>query len=249
MRSVPPAGVVAASGGNHGVATAYAAMRLGIPAAIFIPHVSSPAKIQRIREYGADLHLIDGLYAEALAASEEWNRTAGAMPVHAFDQIETLLGTGTLGLEIEEQAPGLDALLVGVGGGGLIGGIASWFASSIDVIGVEPETAPTLTAALRAGKVVDAPAGGIASDSLAPKRVGELMFPIAQKHLKEVLLVPDDAIRNAQEMLWNKLRVVAEPGAAAAFSALLSGRYQPRPGSRVGVLVSGANTDAVRFQS
>lgn len=248
MRQVPQAGVVAASGGNHGVAVAYAAMRRGVPATIFIPAVASPAKIQRIRDYGADLRLVDGLYAEALAASEEWNREAGAMPVHAFDQRETLLGQGTLGLEVEEQTSGLDTLLVSVGGGGLIGGVAAWFGGTIDMIGVEPETAPTLTTALRAGKPVDSVAGGIASDSLAPKRVGELMFPIARKHIKEVVLVTDDAIRGAQETLWSKLRVVAEPGGAAAFSSLLSGRHRPRAGERVGVVISGANTDAVRFK-
>jgi threonine dehydratase len=247
LRPVSAAGVVAASGGNHGTAVAYAAMRLGIPATIFIPRVSSPAKIQRIREYGADLRLSEGLYAEALAASEEWNSAAGALAVHAFDQRETLLGTGTIGLEIEEQTEPLDALLVAVGGGGLIGGIAAWFGDTTDVIGVEPESAPTLTAALRAGRPADAPAGGIAADSLAPRRVGELMFPIARKHVKQVLLVEDDAIRRAQQMLWDRLRLVAEPGGATAFSALLSGRYRPRPGERVGVVISGANTDAVRF--
>jgi threonine dehydratase len=249
MRPLPPAGVVAASGGNHGTAVAFAAMRLGVPATIFIPRVASPAKIQRIRDYGADLRLSEGLYAEALAASQEWNSSAGALTVHAFDQRETLLGTGTIGLEIEEQTEPLDTLLVAVGGGGLIGGIAAWFGSAIDVIGVEPETAPTLTAALRAGRPVDAPAGGIAADSLAPKRVGELMFPIARKQVKQVLLVADDAIRRAQQVLWERLRVVAEPGAATPFSALLSGRYIPRAGERVGILISGANTDAVRFDS
>jgi threonine dehydratase len=249
MRPIPRAGVVAASGGNHGTAVAYAAMRLGLPATIFIPKVSSPAKIARIREYGADLRLTDGLYAEALAASEAWNASAGALPVHAFDQYETLLGTGTIGLEIEEQTAGLDALLVAVGGGGLIGGIAAWFGGAVDVIGVEPETAPTLSTALRAGRPADSMAGGVAADSLAPRRVGELMFPIAQTYVKDVLLVEDEAVRRAQQMLWDKLRVVAEPGGAAAFSALFSGRYRPREGQRVGVLVSGANTDAVRFGS
>jgi threonine dehydratase len=249
MRSVPKAGVVAASGGNHGTAVAYAAMSLGVPATIFIPSVSSPAKIRRIRDYGADLRLSEGLYAESLAACEEWNSSAGALQVHAFDQHETLLGTGTIGLELEEQTAPLDSLLVSVGGGGLIGGIAAWYGGAIDVIGVEPETAPTLTAALKAGRPVDAAAGGVAADSLAPKRVGELMFPIAQKHIREVLLVEDDAIRHAQAILWDKLRLVVEPGGAAAFSALLSGRYRPKRGQRVGVLLSGANTDAVKFSS
>jgi threonine dehydratase len=247
MRRIPPAGVCAASGGNHGVAVSYAAMRLGIPAKIFLPSISSPAKIARIREYGADLTVGGELYADALAASETYVAQSGALPVHAFDQAETLLGQGSVGLELEEQAPDLDTLLVAVGGGGHIGGIAAWYASRIKVIGVEPEAAPTLERALAAGHPVDAPAGGIAADSLAPRRVGELMFPIAQRHIARVVLVTDDAIRQAQKALWEKLRVVAEPGGATPFAALLSGRYRPEPGERVGVLVSGGNTTAVDF--
>jgi threonine dehydratase len=246
-RQLPQAGVVAASGGNHGAAVAYAAMRLGVPAKIFVPSISSPAKIQRIRDTGADLVVGGARYADALAASERWAARSGALPVHAFDQIETLLGQGTLAMELEQQVPGLDALLVAVGGGGLIGGIAAWCAGRIAVIGVEPEGAPTLTQALAAGRPVDAEAGSIAADSLAPRQVGALMFPIAQRFVSEVVLVSDDAIRAAQQALWQTLRVVAEPGGAAAFSALLSGRYRPRPGARVGVLVSGGNTTAVDF--
>ncbi|HLI13680.1 MAG TPA: threonine/serine dehydratase [Alphaproteobacteria bacterium] len=247
MRRVPPAGVVAASGGNHGAAVAYAAMRLGVPAKIFVPGISSPAKIRRIRDYGADLIVGGERYADALAASESWARQSGALPVHAFDQAETLLGQGSIGLELEEQAPAIDTLLVAVGGGGLIGGIAAWYASRIAVVGVEPEAAPTLTKALAAGRPVDAEAGGIAADSLAPRRVGELVFPLARRHVKEVVLVTDDAIREAQEALWQTLRVAAEPGGAAAFAALRSGRYRPRAGARVGVMVSGGNTVAVDF--
>jgi threonine dehydratase len=246
-RSIPAAGVVAASGGNHGAAVAYAAMRLGVPAHIFVPTVSSPAKISRIRGYGADLVVGGDRYADALAASQVFAARSGALPVHAFDQEETLLGQGTIGLELARQAPDLDTLLVSVGGGGLIGGIAAWCAGQPRVIGVEPETAPTLTQALAAGKPVDAEAGGIAADSLAPQRVGELMFPIARAHIARVVLVPDAAIWRAQEALWDGLRLVAEPGGAAAFSALLGGGYVPAPGERVGVLVSGGNTTAVDF--
>jgi threonine dehydratase len=246
-RKVPPAGVVAASGGNHGAAVAYAAMRLGVPAKIFVPSVSSPAKVRRIRDYGADLVVGGARYADALAASEAWVARSGALPVHAFDQMETLLGQGTLGMEFEEQAPALDTLLVAVGGGGLIGGIAAWYAGKIKVVGVEPEAAPTLSKALEAGRPVDAEAGGIAADSLAPRRVGALMFPIAERHVSGVALVADEAIRTAQEALWKVLRIVAEPGGAAAFAALLSGRYRPRPGEHVGVVVSGGNTVAVDF--
>ena len=246
-RAIPAAGVVAASGGNHGAAVAYAAMRLGVKARIFVPTVSSPAKISRIRDYGADLVVTGDRYADALAASQVWTVESGALPVHAFDQEETLLGQGTLALELGRQAPDLDTLLVSVGGGGLIGGIAAWCGGRPRVIGVEPEAAPTLTRALEAGKPVDAPAGGVAADSLAPRRVGELMFPIARAHIARVLLVSDAAIRQAQDALWTTLRVVAEPGGAAAFSALLSGAYAPAPGERVGVVVSGGNTTAVDF--
>ncbi len=217
-RPIPASGVVAASGGNHGAAVAYAAMRLGVPAHIFVPTVSSPAKISRIRAYGADLVVGGDRYADALAASQEFAARSGALPVHAFDQEETLLGQGTIGLELARQTPDLDTLLVSVGGGGLIGGIAAWCAGRPRVIGVEPETAPTLTRALAAGRC-----------------------------RARVVLVPDAAIRRAQEALWDGLRLAAEPGGAAAFSALLGGGYVPAPGERVGVLVSGGNTTAVDF--
>lgn len=247
MREVPPAGVAAASGGNHGAAVAYAANKLGIPAKIFVPTVCSPAKMDRIRGYGADLVVTGERYADALASSEAWVRDSGALGIHAYDQQETLLGQGTVGLELEEQAPELDTLLVAVGGGGLIGGVAAWYGGGIRIVGVEPAAAPTLYRALEAGRPVDAEAGGIAADSLAPRRVGELMFPIAQKYVERVLLVSDAAILQAQAALWNVLRVVAEPGGAAAFAALLSGAYQPAPGERVGVLICGGNTTAVDF--
>lgn len=247
LRSVPKAGVVAASGGNHGAAVAYAAMKLGIPAKIFVPKISSPAKIARIRDYGAQLEVGGDFYADALAASERWAAESGAMNVHAFDQRETLLGQGTLALELEEQKPELDTVLVGVGGGGLIGGIAAWYAGRTRVIGVEPEVSPTLYRALEAGRPVDAPTGGVAADSLAPKRVGDVVFPIAQQHVERVVLVEDDSIRAAQEALWKTVRIVAEPGGSAAFAALLSRRYVPSAGERVGIVLSGGNTVAVDF--
>ncbi|MHB8539901.1 MAG: threonine/serine dehydratase [Candidatus Acidiferrales bacterium] len=246
-RNIPPAGVVAASGGNHGAAVAFAARRLGKPARIFVPRVASAEKIERIRSYAADLVIGGERYADALGASEVWARQSSALRVHAYDQVETLLGQGTAALEFEEQSPNLDSLLVAVGGGGLIGGVASWYANRIRIVGVEPESAPTLTNALQAGTPVDSPAGGIAADSLAPKRVGEIMFPIAQSAVDRVVLVPDEAITQAQEMLWKVLRIVAEPGGAAAFAALLCRRYQPQARERVGVLVCGGNTSAVDF--
>jgi threonine dehydratase len=245
--TIPPAGVVAASGGNHGAAVAFAAQRLGVPATIFVPGIASPAKLDRIRGYGADLVVGGARYADALAASEAHAARTGARPIHAYDAPETLLGQGTVGLELEHDAPDLDTLLVAVGGGGLIGGIAAWYAGRVKVVAVEPEAAPTLHMALAAGRPVEAPAGGIAADSLAPRQVGSLMFPLAQAHVAAAVLVSDDAIRQAQTVLWDGLRVVAEPGGAAAFAALLFGRYQPQPGERVAVLLCGANTTAVRF--
>ncbi len=248
LRKPPPAGVVAASGGNHGAAVAFAAQRLGVPATIFVPDITSPAKAERIQNYGARLVISGSRYADALAASEAHVAETGAMPVHAYDQAETLLGQGTVGLELEHDAPDIDTLLVAVGGGGLIGGIAAWYAGLVRIVAVEPEQSPTLHAALAAGHPVDAPAGGIAADSLAPRRVGELMFPIAKAHVERVELVSDDAIRRAQAALWSTLRVVTEPGGAAAFAALLSGRYRPAPRERVSVLICGANTTAVNFE-
>lgn len=248
-RDVPSAGVVAASGGNHGAAVAYAAMKLGVQAKIFVPTISSPAKIERIRDYHAELVVTGDRYADALAASEVWASQSGALSIHAYDQRETLLGQGTIGLEIEEQRPDIDTLLVAVGGGGLIASIAAWFGGRVRVVGVEPEAAPTLTMALQAGGPVDAPAGGIAADSLAPRRVGTLVYPIAKRHVNQVVLVPDDAIKRAQVALWDRLRVVAEPGGVAAFAALISGRYEPQPGEHIGILLSGGNTVAVNFGS
>ena len=242
MREVPPNGVIAASGGNHGAAVAFAAKRLGVAAEIFVPRISSPAKIERIRREGAALEVGGDRYADALAASERRAAQTGALVVHAYDQVETLLGTGSLAAEWEEQAPRLDAALVSVGGGGLLGGMAAWFERRVRVVGVEPELAPTLTRALDAGRPVDAEAGGIAADSLAPRRVGEVMFPLAQRFVERVVLVSDAEIEKAQQALWNELRIATEPGGAAAFAALVSGRYPCRAGETIGVVISGGNT-------
>jgi threonine dehydratase len=248
LRKVPESGVVAASGGNHGAAVAFAAQRLGLRATIFVPHIASAAKIALIRSYGANIIIEGQRYAEALAASEVCVRETGAMPIHAFDQIETVLGQGTVGLEIAAQVEGLDTVLVAVGGGGLIGGIAGYFGDRVKIVAVESDGAPTLHAALHAGQPVDAPAGGIAADSLAPKRVGDIVFPIIQALVApQVVLVSDTDIEQAQWALWDRLRIVAEPGGAAAFAALLSGRYVPADGERVAVLVCGGNTTAVDF--
>ena len=246
LRDVPAAGVVAASGGNHGVAVAYAAHRRGVPARIFVPTVSAPAKTERIRRLGADLVVTGERYADALAAAQDWVSRSGAMSVHAFDQRETLLGQGTLALELAGQAGeldagGLDTVLVPVGGGGLIGGIASWFAGSVRVIGVEPDGAPTLSYARAEGRPADAPAGSVAADALAPRRVGELVFPITESYVDDVVLVDDESILAAQRALWQAFRIAAEPAASVGIAALLAGAYKPAPGEHVTVVISGAN--------
>ena len=242
---VPAAGVAAASGGNHGAAVAFAARALGIKARIFVPSISAAAKVARIRSYGAELVVEGDRYVDALAGSEAYVAKSGARQIHAYDQAETLIGQGTLGLEIESQAPYLDTLLVAVGGGGLIGGIAAWYGGRIKIVGVEPEGAPTLHMALAAGRPVDAPQGSIAADSLAPKQVGALMFPIARQHVATVALVSDEAIAKTQGLLWESLRIVAEPGGAVALSALVAGAYRPAAGERVGVIICGGNTGAL----
>jgi threonine dehydratase len=246
LRDVPPAGVAAASGGNHRVAVAYAAHRLGIPARIFVPTVSSPAKIERIRQL-ADLVIIGDRYADALEAAQQWIAESGALSVHAYDQRETILGQATLALELDDQAGPLDTVLVPVGGGGLIAGIASFFAGSARVIGVEPDGAPTLARARAAGTPVDAPAGSIAVDALAPRRVGDLVFPITQAYVEDVVLVDDEAIRQAQRTLWQTARIAAEPAGAVGVAALLAGRYKPATGEHVAVVISGANMSAAQL--
>jgi threonine dehydratase len=241
LRDVPPAGVVAASGGNHGVAVAYAAHRRGVPAKIFVPTVSAPAKMERIRQLGADLVVTGDRYADALAAAQDFQRDSGAISVHAYDQRETIMGQGTLGLELAGQAGDLDTVLVPVGGGGLISGVAAWFAGRARVIGVEPEGAPTLSRARAAGQPVDAPAGSVAADALAPRQVGELVFPITQAYVDDVLLVQDASILAAQQALWQAFRIAAEPAASVGIAALLAGVYKPAPGEHVAVVISGAN--------
>lgn len=246
-RTVPQAGVVAASGGNHGAAVAFAARRLEKKAHIFVPRIASPAKIARIRNEGAALEIGGERYADALAASHDHALRTGSIEVHAYDAIENFLGTASLAAELDDQVPGLETVVVAVGGGGLLAGVATWYAGRARIVGVEPELAPTLARALDAGQPVDVDVDGIAADSLGARRIGALVFPIARRHVDRVALLTDTHIRTAQEALWNKLRIVAEPGGAAAFAALLSGHYVCRPGERVGVVVSGGNTVAVDF--
>jgi threonine dehydratase len=246
-RELPTAGVAAASGGNHGAAVAYTASKLGIKAHIFVPMLASPAKVARIRSYGADL-LQDGAnYQGALENCDRFVSETGALAVHAYNSRATLLGQGTVALELEDQAPGLDTVLVAVGGGGLIGGMAAWYRGRIKVVGVEPETSRALHAALEAGAPTAVSVAGIAVDSLGASKAGDLMFPIAQAFVDHVALVSDNHIRDAQRWLWEHLRIVAEPGGAAALAALLKGAYQPRPRERVGVVLCGANTEPETF--
>lgn len=242
-----PGGVAAASGGNHGAAVAYAAQVLGHKARIFVPEISSPAKVAKIASYGADIVQQGALYAEALALCDAYIAETGALSVHAYDSAATLNGQGTLALELEEQAPDLDTVLVAVGGGGLIGGIAAWYHSRVKVVGVEPLTSNALHAALAAGHPVDVAPSGVAADSLGAKSAGRMMFPIAQAHVDHVVLVNDVSIRAAQAHLWRTLQLVSEPGGATAFAALLSGAYRPQADERVGVVVCGANTTMEAF--
>ena len=241
-----PARVIAASGGNHGAAVAYAARALGIVAEIFVPETTPAAKVARIASYGAQVSRIGSAYAEALAASRARQAETGALEIHAYDHPDVLAGQGTVGREFEMDAPDLTHVLVATGGGGLIGGIAAWYAGSARVVSVEPEGCPTLHTALRQGQPVDAPVGGVAADSLGARQVGAEMFPIAQAFVSDAVLVTDDSILAAQKILWDQFRLIAEPGGATALAALLSGRFIPPPGARVGVLVCGANTDPAK---
>jgi threonine dehydratase len=243
---LPAAGVIAASGGNHGAAVAYAARALGVTAEIFVPNLTPQAKVARIASYGARVVQGGETYAEALAASRARQAETGALEVHAYDHPAVLAGQGTVGREFELDAPDLTHVLVATGGGGLIGGIAAWYAGSAAVVSVEPEACPALHDALRAGRPVGAPVGGLAADSLGARQVGALMFPIAAQYVAEAVLVSDDAIAAAQRLLWDRLRLIAEPGGATALAALLSGAFVPPAGARVGVLVCGANTDPAK---
>jgi len=247
-RTAPAAGVATASGGNHGAAVAYAARKLGLPAKVFVPEIAAPVKIEKIRGYGADIHVEGRSYFDALALCDAYVAASGALAVHAYDSPQTVAGQGTVGLEWEQDLgqlglPALDAVLVAVGGGGLVSGVAAWFAGRARVIGVEPEGSRALHAALEAGGPVDVEVKSVAADSLGARRVGALNFDICRSAVERVALVGDEAIRAAQRKLWRDFNIVAEPGGAAAYAALTSGAYQPAKGERLGVLVCGANAD------
>ncbi len=243
----PPAGVTAASGGNHGLAVAWAAARRGVKAKIFVPVLSAPAKIDRIRKTGAEVIVEGENYAAALALCEAWKAESGALALHAYDAALTIDGQGTLALELEEQAPDADTVLVAVGGGGLIGGVACWFEGGRKIVGVEPAGCPTLHAARAAGRPVDVQPKGIAADSLGASRIGGLAFDICRRAVADSVLVEDGDIRRAQAWLWDALRLVTEPGGAAAVAALLCGAYRLQGKERVAAIVCGANTDPETF--
>ncbi len=246
-RDVPAAGIVAASGGNHGAAVAYAARKLGIPANIFVPEISSPVKIERIKSYCAEIHIGGATYVDALEASEEFIERTGALSVHAYNSAETLAGQGTLALEWQQQVPDLDTIVVAVGGGGLIGGMAAWYRDDIKIIAVEPETSCCLHAARGAGQPVDVEVGGIAADSLGARSIGALAYDIAESFVDQSLVVSNEAIACAQNSLWENLRIATEPGGAAAFAAVLDGVYRPSADERIGILVCGGNTVGVNL--
>jgi threonine dehydratase len=240
---VDEAGVVAASGGNFGLAVGHAARELGHRAEIFVPASSPEAKIDRVRATGADVTVVEGLYDDAAAVARERQRTTGGVWMHPYDQFEVVAGQGTIGRELSEQVPDAETVLVAVGGGGLIGGVAAWFAGDVRVVAVEPATSSSLGSALAAGEPVEVDVEGIAVDSLGTKRVGEIAFAIASRHVAEAVAVPDDAIRDAQRAIWHELRTFAEPGGAAALAAVMTGAYRPSAGERVVVLLCGSNGD------
>ena len=242
------AGCATASGGNHGAAVAFAAQKLGIRAHIFVPEIATPAKIAKIKAYGAEAIIGGGSYAEAQERCDQYVAESGALLVHPYDAVETIAGQGTLALEWEEDLERLglrklDTVLIAVGGGGLIAGAAAWFAGRVKVVGVEPDGSRALHAALEANAPVDVSVKSIAANSLGAKRVGELNFKIARRFVSSVVLVTDSAITHAQRRLWADVSVIAEPGGAAAFAAIASGAYRPEQDERVGVLVCGANAD------
>jgi threonine dehydratase len=240
---LPAAGVIAASGGNAGIATATAAQALGVPAEIFVPTVISPAKRERLQTLGATVVVTGAAYADAFAACQQRQRETGALMTHAYDQPEVLAGAGTLAREIEQQAGVPDALLVSVGGGGLVGGIASWFAGRTRIVALEPERAPTLHAALAAGAPVDVEVSGIAADALGARRLGALAWDVVQRHPLQSVVLRDEAILDAQKWLWQSLKLAVEPAAALPLAALRSGAVEVVAGQRICLVLCGANVD------
>ncbi len=237
---VPKAGIVAASGGNHGAAVAHAARTLGHPAHIFVPEFAGPAKIDVIRQTGADLHVVSGAYADAALAAQAHQAATGALDIHPYDAPATLAGQGTCFREWEEQGLAADTVLIAIGGGGLIGGALSWFEGR-KVVGVETETTATMHTALAHGPECEVDVSGIAANALGARRIGRLSYDLARASDLEVVLVSDEAVAMAQKRLWQGLRQLVEPAGAAALAALLSGAYTPAKNEKVAVLLCGAN--------
>lgn len=240
---IPAAGAIVASGGNAGIATAAAAQALGVHCAVYLPKVSTEAKRARLRALGAEVVVVGEAYADALAACLERQGETGALLTHAYDQSEVVAGAGTLGREVEQQGGLPDSVLVSVGGGGLIGGLAAWFEQRSRVVALEPKLAPTLVRAREAGEPVDVDVGGVAADSLGARRIGAISWEITQRHVRDALLLPDEAIRAAQLWLWKELKLAVEPAAALPLAALRTGVYVPREGEKVCLIVCGANVD------
>ena len=251
-RKIPAAGVTAASGGNHGIAVAQAAKRLGLSARIFVPEISAKVKVDAIRSTGCELIIGGARYADAQVSCDAYASESGALLVHPIDSVPTISGQGTLAKEWEEDHrtlgwDKLDTVLVGVGGGGLIAGMAAWWRGRVKVVSVEPEGSRCLQAALHAGHPVDVPVESIAADSLGARRAGDLVFEIAKYAIADSILVADDAIKQAQQLLLRDYRIISEPGGAAALGALISGRYRPQQGEGVGVLLCGGNVDPTKI--
>jgi threonine dehydratase len=240
---IPASGVIVASGGNAGIATAAAAQCLGVRCEVFVPTVCSPAKQSMLRELGAHVVVIGSVYAEALQACLARQEQSGALLTHAYDQPEVVAGAGTLALEIEEHGGTPDAILVSVGGGGLIAGVASWFMERARVVALEPELAPTLCAARAAGEPVDVAVSGIAADSLGAKRIGAIAWEVTQRHVRDAMVLSDEAIRGAQVWLWKQMKLAVEPAAALGLAALQTGAYRPATGEKVCLVLCGANLD------
>ena len=240
---IPASGVIVASGGNAGIATAAAARELGVPCEVFVPEISSLAKRARLAALGARVVVGGAAYADALQACLKRQQETGALLTHAYDQSEVLVGAGTLALEIEEQGGVPDSVLVSVGGGGLIGGIASWFEQRSRVVALEPELAPTLFRARQAGQAVDVAVSGIAADSLGARRIGSQAWQATQAHVRDALLLTDESIRAAQLWLWQDLKLAVEPAAALPLAALHSGRYVPHTDEKICLIICGANLD------
>jgi threonine dehydratase len=244
---IPSTGVITASGGNHGIAVAYAARKLGTRAEIYIPSIATALKRKMLSDLGATIVVAGHTYVEALAASETRAAETGALNVHAFNDVETVAGQGTIAIELEAQLPDVDTVLVAVGGGGFIGGISAWLSGRVKVVAVEPADCPTLHRALQLGMPVDVETGGIAADSLGCKRIGEVPFSVLRSAVRDAVLVSDDQIRQAQSVLWEQLRIVSEPGGATALAALTSGTYVPSAGEKIAVIICGGNADPATF--